>query len=485
MLDKRLSVCADMVNGEKVCDIGTDHAYLVAELLKNNKCKSAIAADINEKPLESARLTLQKYGVENKAETIFSNGLENIELDGVTDIVIAGMGGELIANILSVKTDELSGINLILQPMTQAQFLRKWLCSNGFNIKTEKAVIDGRHFYTVINTFYSGEKTECTEVFEYIGMLDINDENSVAYIKNQIERIIRIGKALCETGKYIEAAPYISLGFKLHKLIGGNAMLSVNDIYTEMNKIAPMSILQKGDNSGLLVGKFNQNATKILLALDITKAVVKEAIDKKCDVIISHHPVIFNPLYSLSDDSPACLAYKNNIACLCFHSPLDMADGGINDIIYDMLKNPLMLSKKLDVLESIHPDGRGYGIICEIGIDINAPKMAAMLKNIFGCTVVRYTDSTKILKKLAFCSGGGGANIHRSSELQIDAYITGDVKHDQWITAKNTDLALFDCGHYHTEVIALEYIKSRFLEDFPELDISVAEYDCDPVEYSV
>ena len=483
MLDKRLTACAEFVKGNRICDIGTDHAYLVANLLKTNKCTSAIAADINEKPLESARQTLERYGVIEKAQIIQSNGLESIPLDNITDIVIAGMGGELIANILSKKAISLSKINLILQPMSQADFLRKWLLSNGFEIKIEKAIIDGRHFYSIINAVYTSRISICDDVFEKLGMLDFSDDNSILYAENQINKIMRIGNSLCENKKYSEALSYISLAYKINKKIGGKPMLTVNEIYTEMNKIAPMSILHKGDNSGILVGNSNQKASKILLALDITRDVVLEAINKNCDVIISHHPVIYNPLYTLDDINPACLAYKNGIACLCFHSPLDMADGGINDIIYDMLKSEFKLSKKHEVLEPIHSDGRGYGFICETAVDINSQKMADTLKNIFGCTVVRYTNSSKKIKKLAFCSGGAGSNIYEAAAKNIDAYITGDVKHDQWITAKNNDIALFDCGHYYTEIIALPYIKQCFLHDFPNLDIIIAEREQDPVEY--
>ena len=78
MLDKRLSACADFVKGSRVCDIGTDHGYLTAELLLSGKCKTAVAADINEKPLASAQKTLEKHGLTDRCELILSDGLKNI-----------------------------------------------------------------------------------------------------------------------------------------------------------------------------------------------------------------------------------------------------------------------------------------------------------------------------------------------------------------------------------------------------------------------
>ncbi len=484
MLDKRLAVCADFVRGGRVCDVGTDHAYLTAELLKSGKCLYAIAADINIRPLKAAEKTLKKYGVEEKAEIVLSDGMLNIDLNGVTDIVIAGMGGELIKSVLNARKTELEGINLILQPMSKHSFLRRWLCENGFKIIKEKAVIDNRHYYTVINACYTGTKYSYDDIYEHTGELDFNDKEDLKYIKNRAERLLSISGGL-RSGGSGDAALFLSLGYRILRKAGFEPMLTVNDIYTHMNRIAPMAICQEGDNSGILTGSLNAKAGKILLCLDITNDTVAEAIEKNAGVIISHHPVIYNPLYSLNDNDPACYAYKNGIACLCFHSPLDIAAGGINDIIYSLLKKPLMLSDKKSVLEPVHPDGSGYGIICESGAGLDAKETAGILKEIFGCTVVRYFDNGKPIKKLAFCSGGGAVNTQRVIDFGLDAFITGDVKHDRWITAKNYGLALFDSGHYHTEVIALEYIRRSFLEAFPGLDISIARCERDPVEYII
>lgn len=259
-------------------------------------------------------------------------------------------------------------------------------------------------------------------------------------------------------------------------------MYTVKDIFAAMDVIAPMKNLHKGDNSGLLVGDENAPVTKVLFALDITCEVVREAIEIGAEVIVAHHPVIFHPLYTLEDSNPACLALKHGIACICFHSPLDMADGGINDIIFDML-NPQLKLKKQAVLEPVHPDGRGYGWVCSLGNEIMPDKLGALLKDIFGNKVVRYTNSGRIVKKIAFCSGGAGGNLPLAIEHGADAYVTGDVKHDQWITARNSGIALYDCGHFHTEDIVIPYLINRFGEVFSGLELIHAKADKDPVDY--
>lgn len=475
MLDRRLTLCAEFVRGNRVCDIGTDHAYLVAELLVAGKCDTAVAADVNEKPLASAKITLEKAGVLDRAELILADGLKNIPDSGITDIVIAGMGGELIYKILS-ECEWLKGKNLILQPMSRSEFLIKKLCENGFEILNRRAVTDGKFCYTVINAVKNDTPSFTpSEVFLEIGKLDMSEPSSVLYAERQSERFFREGRASCRTEK-------IALAAEILKMTGRKNMYTVKDIMILMDKIAPLKNLHKGDNSGLLVGDENASVTKILFALDITCDAVREAAEIGAEVIIAHHPVIFHPLYALNENNPACLAFKHGIACICFHSPLDMADGGINDIIFDML-TPALKLKKQDVLEPVHPDGRGYGWVCSVGNEIMPDELGKLLKDTFGCTIVRYTNSGKPIKKLAFCSGGAGGDLSLAIASGADAYITGDVKHDQWITARNSGIALYDCGHFHTEDIAVPYLIKRFAEEYPQLEAVRAKADRDPVDY--
>lgn len=475
MLSKRLALCAGFVRGRRVCDVGTDHAYLIAELLSKVKCDTAVAADINEKPLSAARETLRKAGVLDRTDVILSDGLKSVPESGITDIVIAGMGGELIADILS-RCDWLEGKNLVLQPMSRAAELIDFLCGNGFEVIGQKAVTDGRFCYTVINAVKNGLQPFVPDpLFRLTGKLDMSETDSREYAN-------RLAARLFDEGRAAGSAEKIGLAAAVILKTGGNVMYTVKDILTLMDEVAPMKNLHKGDNSGLLAGSPEAAVTKVLFALDITCEVVREAAAKGAEVIVSHHPVIYHPLYTLDDKNPACLAFKHGIACVCFHSPLDMADGGINDIIFDMLTPSLGLKKK-SVLEPVHPDGRGYGFVCSVGAEVMPSELGKLLKEIFGCTIVRYTDSGKPIKTLAFCSGGGGSDLPLAIAADADAYITGDVKHDQWITARNSGIALYDCGHFHTEDIVIPYLIKRFGEAYPGLEAIRAEADTDPVDY--
>ncbi len=478
MLSKRLALCAEFVRGRRVCDVGTDHAYLIAELLSKGICDTAAAADINKKPLSAARETLSKAGVLDRTDIILSDGLKSVPKNGITDIVIAGMGGELISRILS-DCDWLEGKNLVLQPMSRVPALIDFLCGNGFEIIGQKAVTDGRFCYTVINAVKNGTPPFVPDpIFRLTGKLDMNDTESREYANRTAARLLDEGRASGSAEK-------IGLAAAVILKTGGKAMYTVKDILTLMDEIAPLKNLHKGDNSGLLTGSPDTPVTKVLFTLDITTEVVREAIETGAEVIGSHHPIIYHPLYTLDDKNPACLAFKHGIACICFHSPLDMADGGINDVVFDLLSVKCELDlKKKSVLEPVHPDGRGYGWVSTVGKDITSFELGLELRRLFGCTIVRYIDTgSKKIKTLAFCSGGGGSDLPLAIEAGADAYITGDVKHDQWVTAKNSRIALFDCGHYHTEDIVLPYLLWCFNQEYPGLEVMRAESDIDPVDY--
>lgn len=172
--------CANYIRkGAILADIGTDHAYLPIWLLKSGLISYAYASDIAEKPLMSAEANAEKYDVTAKMQTILGPGLKNVP-DTVTDIVIAGMGAEMIIGILTgciwIKN---SDKNFVFQPMKDEYLLRKWLCENGFSIYSETAVIDSSKVYTVMNVLYTGAQTVYDEIFIYMGKLEKNPESAV------------------------------------------------------------------------------------------------------------------------------------------------------------------------------------------------------------------------------------------------------------------------------------------------------------------
>ncbi len=170
-LDKRLSVIASLFTpGGRGIDVGTDHGYLPVALVQSGAALSMLATDVRPGPLDSARRCVRENGLEGQIETRLADGLDGLPLAGITDIIIAGMGGQLIAEILSRRVLELDGINLLLQPMTQAPYLRQWLCENGFAIRQERcAVAAGKACNAVIQATFTGEKIPCPPLYALVG----------------------------------------------------------------------------------------------------------------------------------------------------------------------------------------------------------------------------------------------------------------------------------------------------------------------------
>lgn len=191
-LDNRLKLCADFVrSGAKLADIGTDHAYLPVWLCRIGRCPCAIAADINPEPLKRGQSTIIESGMSGRIETRLSNGLKEIKSDEADDIVIAGMGGELIAKILSecsFATD--SSKHFILQPMTKSEVLIAWLCENGFKILKQDCCVASGKCYTVILAEYSGEKHIADELYCYLGELSAkSNETHLRFIEGHLNRL--------------------------------------------------------------------------------------------------------------------------------------------------------------------------------------------------------------------------------------------------------------------------------------------------------
>lgn len=160
-LSPRLAaIAAQVPSGARLADIGTDHAYLPTALLLEGAIPSAVASDVNEGPLERGRLTARQAGVEDRIQFRLCDGLAGLDRDQADTVVIAGMGGELIARILSAApwTRE---VLLLLQPMTAQPELRRWLTENGYRIEKETLAREGEKLYVVL-TVRSGQDTPYT-----------------------------------------------------------------------------------------------------------------------------------------------------------------------------------------------------------------------------------------------------------------------------------------------------------------------------------
>ena len=203
-LDARLSSVSALVRQDAIlADIGTDHAYLPIFLLTTGRIRRAILTDINEGPLASAKEHARAAGVLDRVELILTDGAAATSRMGATDYTICGMGGELIADIIS-RAEHLRdpAVRLILQPMTRHAHLRKYLCESGFDILGEHySTADGKHYLTILAE-YSGVRRELDSISAEIGISPHPCEENAyfSYLLAMRERLLRILRAKSAVG---------------------------------------------------------------------------------------------------------------------------------------------------------------------------------------------------------------------------------------------------------------------------------------------
>ncbi len=220
MTDKRLLCAAAMVRGGgTLADIGTDHAHLPVWLIQNGICERAIAADIGEGPAAAARRTVQEAGLCDCIEVRVGDGLTVLSAEEVTEIVIAGMGGETICEILSAAPWLKDGADrrLILQPMTKTVELRTWLYQNGFSIDEEHLIVDGRHLYCVMAVSFTNAPMPASPLAPFVGALSA--EEGAPYFRHQAAHLRRRATGLRASGDKQQATELEQLAAKLEEMV--------------------------------------------------------------------------------------------------------------------------------------------------------------------------------------------------------------------------------------------------------------------------
>ncbi len=237
--------------------------------------------------------------------------------------------------------------------------------------------------------------------------------------------------------------------------------MQVKDVYEKLNEMAPFSLALDYDNAGFLIGDAAAVVKRVVVALDCTPLVVSKAKEVGAELIVTHHPVIFNPLKSVTAEQGVvydCLSA--NIAVISAHTNLDSAKDGVNDC----------LAKALGLTDiTVIEDEEGF---CfrkgKLSKAISALEFAKKIKSALG-GVVRYTDGEKPIHTVAVCGGSGGELLELALK-QADAFVTADVKHKTFISADANKFSLFDAGHFHTEDTVIEPLAERLSKALPEID---------------
>ena len=248
--------------------------------------------------------------------------------------------------------------------------------------------------------------------------------------------------------------------------------MTILDIYNYYDTICPYNTAMDFDNPGLNIGDLNKECKRVLFALDCSMDVARFAYENKCDLIITHHPLIFNPIKAIHSDDVVYYLINKDISLLSLHTNLDTAENGVNDV----------LCKKIGLkrVNKIQTDD-GYTLNCGIVNPMPAEIFAKELHNSLNVPVKYACKEGKIISNVLVCSGSGGNYIEFAHKSGYDALVTADVKHDKFIYANNYGIALYDCGHFETENIIIEPLLTDFTSHFN--NISAISYNSSPIRY--
>lgn len=258
-------------------------------------------------------------------------------------------------------------------------------------------------------------------------------------------------------------------------------MPEVKDIAAAIEDFAPKSLQEDYDNSGLQVGNPSMQVHGALVCLDVTEDILDEAIRRECNMIVSHHPLLFKGLKQITGrtyiERIVARALRENIAIYAAHTNLDAARRGVSYEIGHSLE-----LKDVEVLCPNEEDFRtGLGIIGNI---TPTPKLELLRKisNTFDSRHLRFSSQSPqiVIHRVAICGGAGAEFTSIAHKKGADCYITGDLKYHDF-TTWGCEMLLVDLGHYESELCARKILARLLKKNFPDFAVCMAESDTNPI----
>jgi len=262
-------------------------------------------------------------------------------------------------------------------------------------------------------------------------------------------------------------------------------MATVHNILSFLETLAPRSMKMDWDNVGLLCGSRKQEVSRILVALDPFEGVCQEASAWGAQLIVTHHPLIFQALKAITDETSVGrsiqLLCREGISAINAHTNLDCAPGGVND--------RLAAALGLSEIEVIDPmgtdeDGQEWGLLRK-GV-AQAQSLSAFLptvKSALGCECLRYVDGGKPVRQVAVGGGACASELMDAYHAGCDTFVTSDVKYNQFWDAKDLGMNLIDAGHFYTENPITICLAEKIAAAFPEVEVKISETHRDCMKF--
>ena len=260
--------------------------------------------------------------------------------------------------------------------------------------------------------------------------------------------------------------------------------MKIKEVVDALERFAPLPLQESFDNAGLQVGLTEAEVSGALLCLDVTEKVVDEAISKNCNLIVSHHPLIFHPLKRISakgDVERAVMkAIKNDVAIVSMHTNMDNARGGVNFKIAEKmgLQNVQFFAAK--TVEGIEC---GSGVTGDFAEPLAADDFILMLKKRFEVECVQCNQLLRRpIKKVAICGGAGSFLLPQAIAQGADAFVTGEMHYHEYF-AHEQEIQIAVIGHYQSEQFTNEIFKSIIEAECPGVKALLTEQNTNPIIY--
>ena len=251
-------------------------------------------------------------------------------------------------------------------------------------------------------------------------------------------------------------------------------MTTIKNIMDYFESFAPVSSAMEFDNVGLLIGDKDACIKKALVTLDITSDVVLEAEKLGCELIISHHPVIFSPVKRLSKKDVPYMLISKGISALCMHTNLDLGEEfGVNICLANAIgvKNPV----KSELGECM--------FIGELDNEIEMKAFAQNVKTALLCEGLRYTENKNSVKKVAVASGSGGSDIFSAVAENVDVLVVGEIKHHEINFANEAGINIIDAGHFKSEDVVTSPLVKRLSAEFSDIIFTKSKTYSDNIKF--
>ena len=252
-----------------------------------------------------------------------------------------------------------------------------------------------------------------------------------------------------------------------------------------LEEIAPISLQEDYDNCGLIVGDESLFINAVLITIDCTESVIDESIKTGCNLIIAHHPIVFNSLKKLNGNNyierTVIKAIKNNIAIYAIHTNLDSVPNGVSFRISERLG--LINTKILSPKYKVNQMDVGYGVIGDLTSPVESMEFLLSLKSVMKTDCIRHTALVKSeINKVAVCGGSGSAFLINAKKLNADIYITADFKYHEFFNAEN-DVIIADIGHFESEQFTKDLIYDLLVKNFTKFAVRLSKINTNPINY--